>query len=169
MIRLATMLDLNDIWQLREETKALLKERGIDQWQHSNPSYETFIKDIELNELYVYEENGIILGMIAIKKGIEHTYDIIYEGTWGNDLPYLTVHRLAVKRTLLGQTIAKDLMLYAEHVAKLHEIQSIRIDTHETNRFALRLFTTLGYQRRGFIMLENDLGDLKRVALDKTI
>ena len=84
MIRLATMLDLNDIWQLREETKALLKERGIDQWQHSNPSYETFIKDIELNELYVYEENGIILGMIAIKKGIEHTYDIIYEGTWGN-------------------------------------------------------------------------------------
>lgn len=35
---------------------------------------------------------------MAIKSGIEDTYLKIYDGKWRLDLPYLTIHRLAVKK-----------------------------------------------------------------------
>jgi ribosomal protein S18 acetylase RimI-like enzyme len=167
MIRKALLSDLDQIWQLREETKALLKERGIDQWQHVNPSLETFKNDIHLGEFYVYEEHHIILGMIAIKSGIERTYNVIYDGNWGYNLPYLTIHRLAVKRHLLGGDIAKELLRFADKLAIETGLNYIRIDTYYTNKYAIRLFESFGYILRGWIWLEPGEGDLKRLAFDK--
>ena len=169
MIRKATLNDLDQIWQLREETKNLLKERGIDQWQHTNPSLETFKNDISLGEFYVYEKENEILGMIAIKGGIERTYNVIYDGKWGYDLPYLTIHRLAVKRYYLGSHIAKDLLSFADQLAIDKKINYIRIDTYYTNKYAIRLFEEFGYILRGWIWLEPGEGDLKRLAFDKLI
>jgi len=169
MIRQATMSDLDAIWQLREETKQLLKDRGIDQWQQSNPSKETFKRDIELGEFYVEEIHGEILGMIAIKSGIEKTYNTIYDGAWGKDQAYLTIHRLAVKRHLLGQQVSLLLMKHAEKLAIEKEVYYIRIDTHRNNIYAKRLFESLGYVYRGWIMLEGDQGDLHRIGMDKLI
>jgi ribosomal protein S18 acetylase RimI-like enzyme len=169
MIRQANRSDIDQIWQLREETRQLLKDRGIDQWQHGNPSRETFIQDIELGEFFVYDIQGEILGMIAIKSGIEKTYNVIYDGTWGLDQPYLTVHRLAVKRHLLGKNVSVLLMKHAEKLAIDRHINYIRIDTHRNNIYAQRLFFSLSYVLRGYIMLEGDLGDLHRIALDKIL
>lgn len=169
MIRKAVMSDLNAIWKLREETRQLLKDRGIDQWQQSNPSLKTFENDIQLEEFYVYEIQSEILGMIAIKSGIEKTYNVIFDGAWGAEGPYLTIHRLAVKRHLLGQNISVLLMKHAEKLAIDQHVRSIRIDTHRNNRYARRLFESLGYVYRGWIMLEGDSGDLHRIALDKML
>lgn len=169
MIRRATPSDLDAIWALRVETTALLKSRGIDQWQHKNPSYETFKKDIELGEFYVFEEGETLVGMIAIKRGIERTYNIIYDGAWGFDHPYLTIHRLAVKKEYLGQNIARQLLKFAEELAIQTNTNYIRIDTYMTNRFAIRLFESEGYILRGWIMLEPGEGDLRRLAFDKWI
>lgn len=169
MIRQANLSDIDAIWRLREETKQLLKDRGIDQWQHSNPARETFINDIQRGEFFVYDIAGEILGMIAIKSGIEKTYNIIYDGTWGKDGPYLTIHRLAVKRHLLGKQVSILLMKHAERLATEHRLNYIRIDTHRDNLYAKRLFLSLGYVERGWILLEGDKGDLQRIALDKII
>jgi ribosomal protein S18 acetylase RimI-like enzyme len=169
MIREATLSDLNQIWQLRLETTELLKERGIDQWQYADPSYETIKKDINLHEFFVYEENNEIKGMIAIKSGIEKTYLNIYDGKWNVDKPYLTIHRLAVKRNLLGKDIALSLMQYAEQHAFNRAIDYIRIDTHENNRYAIKLFTSLRYVLCGYILLVQDKGDLRRLAFDKQL
>jgi ribosomal protein S18 acetylase RimI-like enzyme len=169
MIRKAILNDLDQIWQLREETRVLLKERGIDQWQHSNPSLETFKNDIHLGEFYVYEKELLILGMIAIKGGIERTYNVIYDGKWGYDLPYLTIHRLAVKKNYLGTNIAKELLAFADQLAIDKGLNYIRIDTYYTNKYAIRLFEEFGYILRGWIWLEPGEGDLKRLAFDKLI
>lgn len=169
MIRLATIDDLDAIWELRLATTALLKERRIDQWQHQSPSLKTFENDIMKQEFYVYTKDNQIVGMIAIKEGIEHTYDVIYDGRWGYNRPYLTIHRLAVKRDALGKTYAKELMLYAEMLALQKNINYIRIDTYFTNTYALKLFYSLGYILRGIIILEPGEGDLRRLALDKWI
>ena len=167
MIRLATKHDIDHIWQLRLETSALLKERHIDQWQYHKPEKSTILNDIALQEFYVYEKDGNIIGMIAIKKGIEHTYDIIFDGAWGYDESYMTIHRLAVKKEYLGQSIAKQLMTFAHELALKSNISYIRIDTHEKNKNAQRLFTSLGYVLRGVILLEEDHpGDRKRLAYD---
>ncbi|MDX9691675.1 MAG: GNAT family N-acetyltransferase [Acholeplasmataceae bacterium] len=169
MIRLARQSDIDKIWQLRLQTTELLKERQIDQWQYIDPSIETFKKDIEQNEFFVYEVLGEIFGMIAIKFGVEPTYLNIYDGQWHVDQPYLTIHRLAVKRDLLGSKIAQSLLIFAEEHAKNHGINYIRIDTHEKNRYAIRLFTSFNYQLCGYIVLVQKQGDLKRLAYDKQL
>lgn len=169
MIRLATLDDLDQIWQLRLETTALLKERGIDQWQYVDPSIETFKKDILQKEFFVDDYDGQILGMIAIKQGIEPTYLKIYDGQWNVELPYMTIHRLAVKRHVLGQNIAKSLLHFSEEHAKNHNITYMRIDTHEKNRYAIRLFESFHYQLCGYILLVQKQGDLKRLAYDKRL
>ncbi len=169
MIRLATLSDLEAIWTLRQETSALLKSRNIDQWQHQNPSRTTFIRDIESGEFFVYEKSGQIVGMIAIKSGIERTYLTIYDGAWGDDLPYQTIHRLAVKKDYLGTSIAKEMLDYAELIAKQRNTPYIRIDTYFTNMNAIRLFKNQGYILRGWIILEPGEGDLRRLAFDKKL
>jgi ribosomal protein S18 acetylase RimI-like enzyme len=167
MIREANLNDLKAIWELRLETTELLKERDIDQWQYIDPSIETIKEDISKNEFFVYELSNKIIGMIAIKKGIEKTYDVIYDGKWHYDLPYVAIHRLAVKRNQLGSKVAFELMQFAEIYAKEQDIHYIRIDTHEKNRYAIRLFQSLDYTLCGYILLVQEKGDLKRLAYDK--
>ena len=167
MIRPATLSDLDNIWSLRLETSQLLKQRGIDQWQYHLPDQETFINDIKQTAFFVYEIHDEIIGMIAIKKGIEVTYNEIYEGSWSIDEPYLTIHRLAVSKTTLGKEIAKELILFAHNLAKELNINYMRIDTHEKNKHAIRLFEALGYKLKGYILLDqNHPGERKRLAYD---
>lgn len=167
MIRSAKLSDLDYIWALRLETSALLKQRGIDQWQYHLPDKKTFIEDIELNEFFLYEEQNEVIGMISIKSGIEPTYNKIYEGVWTIDKPYLTIHRLAISKNYLGSEIAKKLILFAHQRAKDMNINYIRIDTHEKNKYAIRLFNKLNYQLKGYILLNKDHpGDPKRLAYD---
>ncbi|MCK9235930.1 MAG: GNAT family N-acetyltransferase [Acholeplasmataceae bacterium] len=166
-IRLATMADIVAIMTLRNETATLLKERQIDQWQHREPSQTTFIKDIQQQDLFVYEINNKIVGMIAIKLGIEPTYNLIYDGKWRYEGPYITIHRLAVKRSFLGKNIASELLAFAHAEAIKKQVYVMRIDTHRDNRYAQKLFLNHGYQEVGYILLEkDDLGDRHRLAFD---
>jgi ribosomal protein S18 acetylase RimI-like enzyme len=167
MIRLATLEDLDDIWQLRLETTKLLKERHIDQWQYEDPSIDTFKKDILNEEFYVLVDDNKIKGMMAVTSGVEDTYLRIYVGSWRLEKPYLTIHRLAVKKNLLGSQAAKQLMLFSDQVAKEKKINYMRIDTHEKNRYAIRLFESFGYHLCGWIELNQKKGDIKRLAFDK--
>ncbi|MCD4826954.1 MAG: GNAT family N-acetyltransferase [Acholeplasmataceae bacterium] len=167
MIRQARLNEFDQIWDLRLKTSKLLKQRGIDQWQYHLPDQKTIENDIELNEFFIYEIDNQIIGMIAIKSGIEDTYLKIYDGSWSKDIEYLTIHRLAVSAGFLGKNVAKELILFAHQLAKKKNINYIRIDTHEDNRFAIKLFESLGYSLKGYIYLaENHVGDRKRLAYD---
>ncbi len=169
MIRLACIDDLNEIWKLRCETKELLNMRHIDQWQFENPSIETFRNDIFSQEFYVFVDGNDLKGMMAVRSGIEETYNMIYDGAWRLDVPYLTIHRLAVKRDLLGQDIAHQLMKYSDEIAKQKNIHYMRIDTHQDNRYAIKLFQNHGYVLCGWIKLNQNKGDINRLAFDKIL
>ena len=125
MIRLARIEDLNEIMEIVKDAKAFLKSQGVDQWQGDYPTSEVFIKDISNNNLYVYEEE-IIKGFIAIIKGIDVTYNKIYEGAWLSDSEYVTIHRIAVKKEARNKNIATSLIDYTEHLATKDNIKSIR-------------------------------------------
>jgi ribosomal protein S18 acetylase RimI-like enzyme len=168
-IRLATIEDLDDIWKLRLETKELLKNRNIDQWQYEDPTIETFKKDILAHEFYCLVDGIKLQGMMALKSGVEETYLQIYDGYWHLDAPYLTIHRLAVKKDLLGSHAAQLLMEYSDFIAREKKINYIRIDTHENNRYAIKLFTNHGYILCGWIKLNQKKGDVKRLAYDKIL
>jgi ribosomal protein S18 acetylase RimI-like enzyme len=167
-IRRATPSDIESIWALRLKTTDLFRLRGIDQWQHALPDKETFMRDIEAGHFHVIGEEKVI-AMIAIKDGIEETYDVITGGAWAQEGAYLTVHRLAVDDCCLGQGLSTRLMRFAEDEARRQGIRMIRIDTHRNNTHAIRLFTSLGYARRGTIMLKEQEGDRMRDAFDKIL
>lgn len=167
-IRRAMPADIESIWALRLKTTELFRLRGIDQWQHALPDKATFMRDIEAGHFHVIGDETVI-AMVAIKDGIEETYDVIMDGAWVKDAPYLTVHRLAVDDAYLGQGLSTRLMRFAEDEARRQGITMIRIDTHRHNTYAIRLFTSLGYTRRGTIMLKEQEGDRMRDAFDKIL
>jgi ribosomal protein S18 acetylase RimI-like enzyme len=169
MIRQANLKDLDAIWQLRVETTELLKQRKINQWQYTLPSIETFKNDLFLGHFYVYEKDSNLLGMIAIKPGVEPTYLKIFDGNWIIEKPYLTIHRLAVKKSQLGLKVSEELIAFAEYLALKNNIHYIRIDTHKDNRFAIKLFENHGFILRGYILLNDLEGDPHRLAFDKIL
>jgi ribosomal protein S18 acetylase RimI-like enzyme len=167
-IRLAVKEDIDQIFELRIETSKLLKIRNIDQWQYESPSRETFLKYIEHQSFYVLERDHQIIAMAAILKGIEPTY-LEIDGEWLIDHPYLTIHRLAVKSSFLGKNIASIMLMFAEDLARQLKTPYIRIDTHQDNLYAIRLFKKHDYVYRGIILLEPQKGTRERLAFDKWI
>ena len=165
MIRLARIEDLNEIMEIVKDAKAFLKSQGVDQWQGDYPTSEVFIKDISNNNLYVYEEE-IIKGFIAIIKGIDVTYNKIYEGAWLNDGEYVTIHRIAVKKEARNKNIATSLIDYTEHLATKDNIKSIRIDTHKENIPMQNMITKNGFIKCGIIYL---LDGNPRLAYEKLL
>ena len=59
------------------------------------PNEETIEKDIENNEAYVLEEDGVILGTCMVTIHGEPAYNRI-EGKWILNCPYICVHRLSL-------------------------------------------------------------------------
>jgi len=167
-IRLAVYDDIDQVFNLRLETSKLLKSRNIDQWQYENPSRDTFLKDIENQFLYVLEKDDQMIAMASIISGIEPTYQKI-DGKWLIEHPYLTIHRLAVKKDYLGKNIASIMLLFAEDLAKKTKTPYIRIDTHKDNIYAIRLFEKHDFVYRGIILLEPQQGFRERLAFDKWI
>lgn len=165
----AVMADLDDILALKEATKILLKQRGIDQWQHHNPSRAHFVADIDKGEFFLIRREEGLAAMAAIKAGNEPTYDIIYGGPWGGKPPYLTIHRLAVATSSLGQGLGEVMLRFAEDRARQQAVHVIRIDTHRDNQPAQRLFERMGYVKRGWIYLDPQPDDRHRLAYDKHI
>ena len=167
MIRKASIHDLDSIWDLRLKTSALLKIRGVDQWQSILPNQAQFINDIENGEFYVLVIEQKIVAMMALKKEIEHTYDVIYDGKWRYDIPYMTIHRIAVDKDFSGHGYGTDLLNYAKKVASSLGYHYLRIDTHQDNQAAIKRFTDFGFVYCGYILLAaNHPTDRKRLAFD---
>ncbi|MFA6801681.1 MAG: GNAT family N-acetyltransferase [Acholeplasmataceae bacterium] len=169
MIRIATINDLDAIWNLRLKTTDLLKSRSIDQWQYIEPSKKQFMSDIENHTFFVSEFQNKIIGMMYIMTDIEHTYDVI-DGQWRYDFPYITIHRLAVDQAYLNQGIAFKMLDFGVQYAIEHHISVIRIDTHKDNIQAQHLFEKQGFKLCGTIMLSPSIqGERKRLAYDLRI
>lgn len=166
MIRKATLDDLDDIWSLRIKTSQLLKSRGVDQWQSEFPTKEQFISDIKVGEFYVLELDKII-GMMALKSGIEDTYNRIYDGHWHSDAPYMTIHRMAIDESYKKLGYGIKLLSFAKEKASRLGYHYLRIDTHQNNQAAIKRFTSFGFSYCGYIMLnKHHPTDRKRLAFD---
>ncbi len=167
MIRKAKLADLDNIWLLRLKTSQLLHERGVNQWQSIFPLKEQFMDDIHKQEFYVLEMNQHIIGMMALKAGNEPTYDIIYDGAWHKQNPYLTIHRIAIDPMYHGYQYGLELLSFAKEQATLLGYHYMRIDTHEDNQAAIKRFTQFGFVYCGYILLSsNHSSSRKRLAYD---
>lgn len=148
--------DLDAVIEIVDAAKEYLRLQGIPQWQDGYPNRESFYKDIEREISYVLEENGKILGTIAIDLEGDRNYNWIYEGNWLSEKqPYAAIHRVAVDAERKGSGIAGKMIEEAVKLCLEKGIFSIKNDTHRLNQSMQRMLVKNGFVRCGIIYLEN--------------
>ncbi|GGX07153.1 GNAT family N-acetyltransferase [Aquimarina muelleri] len=149
MIRKALPSDLSSIYILVQSCAKAMIANGIYQWNEHYPTKERFQKDIELQELYVLEEDNAIKGVIVLTDFMDKEYIPI---TWlTNNENNLYIHRLAVHPDYWGKGYAQRLMDFGEDFAKNNAYQSVRLDTFSQNKRNQKFYEIRGYQRLGNI------------------
>ncbi|MHA7056759.1 GNAT family N-acetyltransferase [Aquimarina sp. M1] len=149
MIRKAVLSDLDAIHQLTQACARAMIAKEIFQWNEHYPTRSRFQKDIELEELYILEEENQTKGIIVITELMDEEYIPIQ---WLSDSQNnLYVHRLAVHPDFWGKGLAQQLMSWAEKNAKKKGYHSIRLDTFSQNQRNQKFYETRGYKRLGNI------------------
>ena len=118
-----------------------------NQWGKTNPPQKTLEADIKAGKLYGVWEGEQLRGVFFFSLGEDPTYREIFEGAWGNDAPYGTIHRVASDGS--GGVFSACLAFCREICPH------IRIDTHRDNRVMQHVLEKRGFARRGIIYLEN--------------
>lgn len=148
MIRLATAEDLPEILRVYAAARAYMKANGNpSQWGDSHPARALLEEDIRQQRLYVDDTDGVH-GAFALVFGEDPTYAVIEGGSWLNDAPYATVHRIASdgeKPGVFGRSIAFC----------RRQCGNLRIDTHHDNRTMQHLVEKYGFVRCGIIYVED--------------
>ena len=157
-ILLAKEADLPRIMEIYDIAKAYMRANGNpNQWNGAYPDPETLRTDIEKQRLYVYKKDGHIHGVFMLLLEEEPTYAYIEDGSWREEAPYGTIHRLAGDGEVKG--------LFAKCVAFCEKkVPYLRADTHFDNHTMQHLLEKNGFERRGIIYLKN--GD-PRIAYQK--
>lgn len=161
--------------QCLTDGRAALAELGVPQWQGEYPNRIDIEEDITHGASYVaVDENGTVLGVMALSFDGEDTYDAI-DGAWltssDSKTPrYAVIHRCAVSASAARRGIMTRMFAEGERIAREHGSESIRIDTHERNVRVQGLVNKLGYKHCGTITLphEGEIDPL-RVAYEKLL
>lgn len=161
LIRKAKYEELDSILEIYSYAKRFMEEHGNKtQWAGANAITRENIEPlIRKEQLFVGEENGKIQFVFAYIQGEDPTYAVITEGSWLNDAPYGTIHRLASAGTTKG--VVKIVTNWA-----LEQNANLRIDTHHDNLVMQNALANAGFHRCGIIYLAN--GD-PRIAYHKMV
>jgi len=148
-ITLACEKDLDRLLEIYEIAKAYMRKSGnTKQWNGAYPDRETLLEDIARERLYVYKAEGEIHGVFVLLLEEEPTYRYIEGGSWLNDEPYGTIHRLAGSGAVKG--------IFEKCLAFCREkTDNVRVDTHHDNHTMQHLAEKHGFQKCGVIYLKN--------------
>ncbi len=146
-IRPASFNDLSEFARIYDAAKAYMRASGNpNQWATAYPNPETLKKDIAARQLYAMEENEKVHGVFALIPGPEPSYAVI-DGAWPNDLPYVTIHRIASDGRIHGVFAACADFAKARY-------RAVRIDTHADNKTMQHLADKNGFVRCGIVQLK---------------
>ena len=162
--RNATVLDIYGIMKIIEQAQAYFKENGVNQWQNNYPNIETIKNDIEKGYGYVLEDNGKIVGTVAVSFDGEKTYDAIYEGEWLSGGEYAVIHRMAVDNAYKGRELSSVIIKCIENICLDKGVHSIKIDTHSENISMQRVIEKNNFKYCGIIYVEDKSA---RLAFEK--
>ncbi len=142
MIRQATIGDIKEIMEIKNQAVTLMKEDNNEQWDENYPSKESFVTYIEQKEVYVAIIKGELVGMIVITTLQDEWYENV---DWSIKLPLYTLHRLAIKEGFRGHQIASSLLTFAKKLAKDNNIAILKADTYSKNKRMSNLFAKNGF------------------------
>lgn len=154
IIREANINDLEQVLIIYQDARDKFAIDKTYQWKDGYPNKDTFNEDLKINKVFVIEDSNKILGVMTILLDEELDYRII-DGKWKNDDPYITIHRIAIKKEYLGQGFATKLITFAKEFAIKNNIFNIRIDTHNQNKDMKKMLQRNGFEYCGIIYLRN--------------
>ena len=156
LFRKAEETDLDIIMEMVDMAKEYFRVQKIPQWQDGYPNRDSFICDWERGCSYVLEENGKVVGTMAVYFDGDSNYNKIYKGSWLSEgLSYAAIHRVVVAAEQKGRGLAGKMV---EEVVKMcfeRNIFSIKNDTHRLNFSMQEMLRKNGFVRCGIIYLEN--------------
>ena len=166
VIRKAELAELDEIMKIFDIARQYMREKGnMNQWINGYPSRELITEDIEAGHLFVCLDSidgdcsgnhcndgnvgndgndGKIHGVFAFILGDDPTYHVIEGGSWLNDEPYGTIHRMASDGVISG-LLEKSMPFCLSHT------DNVRIDTHGDNEPMLRAVKRYGFTHCGVI------------------
>ncbi len=157
MIRLAKIIEIDQILVITRACASYLISNNIFQWSDQYPTKEIFETDIIRNELYVLTRNEKIIGTLVMTAEVDKEYlDVEWLTPHGNNL---YIHRLAVHPNEQGKGYARQLMDFAENFAIRNNYTSIRLDTFSKNHRNQKFYELRGYQRLGSVYFLNQSKD----------
>lgn len=147
-VRPACIEDVPRLMELfRQARETMRRDGNLTQWAGEYPSADVVLEDIRLGRCFVIENDGAVAGTFAFIKGIEPTYNRIYDGAWLEDtLPYATIHRLAGAHDSHG--VAQACFAWA-----WEQCRNLRVDTHADNHIMQHCIQKAGFTYCGIIYL----------------
>jgi ribosomal protein S18 acetylase RimI-like enzyme len=147
IIEKATAGQLEMIFTIFMECRALIESKGIFQWTDNYPRPEHLAQDIEDGCLYALTEGNEVAGVVAVNEMQDAEYATI---DWQDkDGKCMVIHRLAVHPKYQRQGFATMLMDFAEAHAATNTYTSIRLDAYSGNQDSCRFYEKRGYIKRG--------------------
>lgn len=134
--RKSTLADIDAAVKIADQGKALLKSRGVNQWQRGTyPDRNVFENDVKNGIGYVVCNDDEVVAVCAVTFTEEPSYKNLTSGEWktSDEQVYATIHRSAVKTDFRGHGVFGFLVQSVMALAKEQNAASIRIDTHEDN------------------------------------
>ena len=145
LFRRAVVAECDRILQLIEQGRRQIALTGSDQWQDGYPDRESILGDIASEVGYVLTQEDVVVAYGAVVFDGEPSYDAL-EGEWLTEgKPYVVLHRLAVADEMKHRGIAREFFLRVGRLALDRGVEVFRVDTHEKNRYMLRLVDQLGF------------------------
>lgn len=144
-IRNATLDDIPRMREIFAIARRFMAATGNpNQWADTYPSLEQLQDDINSGDSYVCLDADRVVATFVLRGGDDPTYDVIYQGSWKNDNPYATIHRIASSGEVKG------IFTHAMKFALLH-YSTIRIDTHRDNKVMQKAILKAGFIYCGII------------------
>lgn len=158
-IRPTTSSDIPRLHEVFAAARRFMAATGNPhQWADNYPSEAQLQSDIDSRDSYVVIHEDVIVATFVLRGGDDPTYATIYDGSWPNDRPYATIHRIA------SAGVVKGIFDYVIRYA-LTRYSTLRIDTHRDNHVMRHLVERAGFIYCGIIHCWN--GD-ERLAYCRT-
>lgn len=138
--------DLDRLAEVFACARQIMKDSGNpDQWGDDGPGMQLVIDDIAKGNSYVVKDDEKIVATFAFIVGEDPTYKVII-GSWLNDDPYGTIHRIASDGSVKG------IFDFVIDQVKSYGID-IRIDTHRDNAIMRHAVAKNGFRECGIIFI----------------
>lgn len=151
ILRKATKEDALAILDIIVQAQSYFKQNNIDQWQNGYPNMDSILNDIMHEYCYVICDKDKVVATAAIIDDVDPNYNIIVDGNWLSQHPYVCVHRVACLPDYKGQGLAGRFLSYAKTLGR----KSVRIDTHEDNLSMQRMILKNRFSHCGTVFMSD--------------